>query len=212
LAVCAAATWVALSWLTEQATDASFSRRRASSAPAAQKHYVTPAQLAGSGALTGRQVPSFSAVAGDGTPFLWPGTSGDRPLVLIFIRRDCPCNVEFEPFFQRLAGCYRDVAEFAGVIDGGADAARAYAAANRTPYRILADPFRAIIKRFEAQNGGYIALVRPPGVIDTLWPGCSGEMIRELGRRIAELGAVKERAIDVAGMPGALTTGCPFEL
>ena len=35
--------------------------------------------------------------------------------------------------------------------------------------------------------------------------------MRELGRRIAELGAVTERPIDVAGMPGALTTGCPFE-
>jgi hypothetical protein len=134
-----------------------------------------------------------------------------RPLVLVFIRRDCPCNVEFEPFFHRLADRYRDVAEFAGVIDAGPDAAFAYATANKTPYRVFADPDRAIIDRFEAKNGGYVALLRPEGAIDTLWPGCSAEMIRELGRRIAELGSVTERSIDVAGMPGALTTGCPFE-
>jgi hypothetical protein len=97
------------------------------------------------------------------------------------------------------------------VIDAGADAAFAYAAANKTPYRVLADPDRAIIARFDAKNGGYVALLRPEGVIDTLWPGCSAEMMRELGRRIAELGAVNERSIDVAGMPGPLTTGCPFE-
>jgi hypothetical protein len=137
--------------------------------------------------------------------------SGTRPLVLVFIRRDCPCNVELEPFFHRLAARYRDVAEFAGVIDAGADVAFAHATASNTPYRLLADPNRAIIGRFGAKNGGYVALLRPEGAIDSLWPGCSAEMMRELGRRIAELGAVTERSIDVAGMPGALTTGCPFE-
>jgi peroxiredoxin len=177
----------------------------------AKKHYVTPAQLAESGALTDRKVGSFSAVAHDRNVFAWSGMSGTRPLVLVFIRRGCPCNVELEPFFHRLAGRYGDVAEFAGVIDAGADAAFAYATANKTPYRVLADPDRAIIDQFEAKNGGYVALLRPEGTIDTLWPGCSAEMMRELGRRIAELGAVTERSIDVAGMPGALTTGCPFE-
>jgi hypothetical protein len=97
------------------------------------------------------------------------------------------------------------------VIDAGADAAFAHATANNTPYRVLADPDRVIIDRFEAKNGGYVALLRPEGAVDTFWPGWSAEMMRDLGRRIAKLGAVTERSIDVAGMPGALTTGCPFE-
>jgi peroxiredoxin len=175
------------------------------------KHYVTPAQLVESGALADRQVRSFSAAPRGGTVFTWSAISGARPLVLFFNRRDCPCSVEFERFFRRLAGRYRDVAEFAGVIDGGTDAAHAYATANAIPYRVLADPDRAIINRFGARNGGYVALVRPDGAIDAVWPGCSAAMMRELGHRIAELGAVTERSIDVAGMPGALTTGCPFE-
>jgi peroxiredoxin len=211
LAVCAAVAWAVLWWLTDLGTDASSSRQSGVPRPATDKHYVTPAQLVESGALADRKVRSFSAVARDGTVFSWSGMSGTRPLVLVFIRRDCPCSVEFEPFFHRLAGRYRDVAEFAGVIDAGADAALAYATANKTPYRVLADPDRAIIDRFEAKNGAYVALLRAEGAIDTLWPGCSAEMMRELGRRIAELGAVAERSIDVAGMPGALTTGCPFE-
>jgi hypothetical protein len=119
--------------------------------------------------------------------------------------------LEFEPFFHRLAGRYRDVAEFVGVIDADADAALAYATANKTPYRVLADPDRAIIDRLKVKTGGYVALLRPEGAIDTLWPGCSAAMMRELGRRVAELGAVAERSIDVAGMPGALTTGCPYK-
>ncbi len=211
LAACAAVAWAALWWLTDLGTGESSSRERRLPTTASQKHYVTPSQLIDSGALANRQVQSISPVAPDGTVFTLSGMSETRPLVLFFIGRNCPCSVEFEPFFHRLAGRYPDVAGFAGVIDAEADAALAYATANKTPYRVLPDPERAIIGRFEAKNGGYVALVRPGGVIDTLWPGCSAEMMRELGRRIAELGAVRERSIDVAGMPGALTTGCPFE-
>jgi hypothetical protein len=211
LGACAAVTWAVLWWLTDLRTDASSSRPPGAPRPATQKHYVTPAQLVESGVLAERKIRSLSAVAHDGTVYNWSGMSGRGPLVLVFIRRDCPCNVEFERFFHRLAACYRDVAEFAGVIDAGAGAAFAHATANKTPYRVLADPDRAIIGRFGAKNGGYVALLRPEGSIDTLWPGCSAEMMRELGRRVAELGAVTERPIDVAGMPGALTTGCPFD-
>ena len=137
-----------------------------------------------------------------------PRLAAHRPLVLFFIRRDCPCSVEFEPFFHRL-----------GAIPGRrrirrrdrrrADAAFAYAMANKVPYRVLADPDRAIIDRFEAKHGGYVALLRQR-YVDALWPGCSAEMMSSLGRRIAVIGAKKERPIDCSGMPKVLTTGCPF--
>jgi peroxiredoxin len=167
--------------------------------------------MAESGALADRKVQPFSAEARDGALFTSSGMSPSRPVVLFFIRQDCPCSAEFQPFFDRLAARYHDVAEFAGVIDAGAEAALAYATRSKTSFRVLADPDRAIISRFEARNGGYVALVRPEGSIDTVWPGCSAEMMLELGRRIANLGGIAERSIDVAGMPGALTTGCPFE-
>jgi hypothetical protein len=118
--------------------------------------------------------------------------------------------VEFEPCFHRLEEQYRDAADFVGVIDADADLARAYAAANKVPYRVLADPDRAIIKRFEAKHGGYVALLGVNGCLDTLWPGCSAEMMRALGSRIAALRALAERPLDVSDMPKVLTTGCPF--
>ena len=102
------------------------------------------------------------------------------------------------------------MADFVGVIDAGADLARAYAAANKVPYRILADPDRTIITRLRAKSGGYVALLGLGGEVDTLWPGCSAGMMRELGRRIEALGAAVERPIDVSAMPKVLTTGCPF--
>ena len=101
-------------------------------------------------------------------------------------------------------------ADFVGVIDGGGDEARAFAGANKVPYRVLADPDRTIIARFEAKHGGYVVLLDGSGHVDVLWPGCSAEMLRSLGRRIAALGAQAERPIDLDGMPKVLTTGCPF--
>lgn len=211
LAVFAAVVWAILAWLGEPKTATVESLRVGPHPPPIANHYVSPARLLASGAITDRAVEPFSATANDGTRFRWPSVKPGRPLLLIFIRKNCPCSAQFEPFFHRLAAQYHDAAQFAGVIDAGVDLAQTYATNNKSPYPILADPDRAIIDRLEAKNGGYVALLRPEGVIDALWPGYSAEMMRELGSRIAALGGVSERSIDVVGMPGALTTGCPFQ-
>jgi peroxiredoxin len=175
-----------------------------------EKHYVTPRQLAASGAMTNRIVAPFTAVNQDGRPVAWAELSDGQPVVLVFIKKGCPCSVELEPFFQRLETSYRDCVRFAGVIDGPPDVARQFALDNHVLHPVLADPEHQLIARFEAECGGYVALVTPAGVLDTLWPGCSAEMMRELSRRSAELAGVEERPLDYTGMPNALTTGCPF--
>jgi peroxiredoxin len=210
LTVAAAVAWATLSWLASRERGQTPTREVVPAKPAAGKHFVTPEQLVECGASAERRIEPFSAVAHDGARFTWPAAGGTRPLVLVFIKRGCPCSVEFEPFLQRLVQQYRDTADFAGVIDTDVESARAYAAANKVPYRILADPDRAIIEGFEAKHGGYVALLGVDGQLDVLWPGYSAEMMRALGRRIAALGAASERPIDVSDMPKALTTGCPF--
>jgi hypothetical protein len=210
LTVAAAVAWATLLWLTVRQRSEIPAREIILAKPAVEKHFVTPEQLVECGALAERRIEPFSAVAHDSTRFTWPAMGGARPLVLVFVKRGCPCSVEFEPFFHRLEQQYRDIAEFVGVIDANADSARAYAVANKVPYRVLADPDRAIIARFEARNGGYVALLGGNGELDTLWPGCSAEMMRALGRRIAALRALAERPLDFSDMPKVLTTGCPF--
>lgn len=178
--------------------------------PANQKHYVTPRQLTSSGAMSGSALGPLTALAQDGKRRDWTELAAARPVVLVFIKEGCPCNVEFEPFFHRLYRAYEGSVRFVGVIDAGAESARQYTEANRVPYPVLADPERAIVNRFRAENGAYVALVTPDGVLDTLWPGCSAEMMRELSRRIAALADVEERPLDTTDLPTALTTGCPF--
>jgi AhpC/TSA family len=212
LTVAAVVAWAALLWLAERDRNAVSRRSLVAAKPAIEKHFVTPDQLVECGALAERRIEQFAAWAHDGSRFAWPQAGSARPLVVVFIKRDCPCSVEFEPFFHRLELEYREHADFVGVIDAGADVALAYATSNKVPYRVLADPDGAIVRRLGAKHGGYVGLVRASSHLDTLWPGCSAEMMRALGRRIAALRAVAERPLDVSGMPKVLTTGCPFAL
>jgi len=157
------------------------------------------------------QSPGLVAtIAHDGRRRTWQELSGGDPVVVVFIKKGCPCSVEFEPFFHRLYRAYAESVRFVGVIDGGVETARRYAEDNHVPYLVLADPERVLISRFRAENGAYVALVTPAEVLDTLWPGCSAEMMRELSRRIAYLAGVEEQSIETTDLPTALTTGCPF--
>ncbi len=188
-------------------------------------HYVTPRQLTASAALATTAIPLLTATTDREQSFTWPSPDDRRPLLLVFIKSGCPCNVELEPFFHRLERSYAGVVRFAGVIDADARTGRRYAEANATPYPILADPQRRIIQRFRAENGAYVALLahRPEGtlpaapltqdgpvIIDSLWPGCSAELFTQMGRRIAAVAGIAERPLDVSGLPGAAVTGCPF--
>jgi peroxiredoxin len=203
--------WCGIAWVTYGGCGQSTAPTANPRAPSAEKHYVTPRQLAASGAWQDRPVAPFSAWGHDGKPYDGQSLGDQSPTVLVFIKKDCPCSVEFESFFHRLERCYRGQVRFFGVLDGSVADARRYAEANRVPYPVLADPDRAIITRFKAENGGYVTLLKPGGVVDTLWPGCSAEMMTELGRKISALAGAEERPVDVSGMPSVLTTGCPFE-
>jgi peroxiredoxin len=177
---------------------------------AAEKHYVTPQQLVACGAMSARSLGPLTLVGHDGRRREWSALAAARPVVVVFIKAGCPCSVEFEPFFHRLARAYRGSVCFAGVIDAPVETARQYAESNHVPYLVLADPGKDLISRFGATNGAYVALVTPAGTIDTLWPGCSAEMMLEMSRRIADLAGIEEQRVETSGLPGVLTTGCPF--
>ena len=174
------------------------------------KHYVTPGQLTASGGMSRVTVALPVATDQDGHSVAWSELASGRPLVVVFIKDGCPCGVEFEPFFHRLARAYDGAVRFAGVIDADVAAARRYHETNRVPYPVFADPDRRIAAHFGITNGASVALVAPDGVIETVWPGCSADMMRELSARAARLAGVDERPFDLTGLPHALTAGCPL--
>lgn len=173
-------------------------------------HYVAPTQLAESNAATRRDCLGLAAEANDGSRVNWSELSRGRPVVLVFIKSGCPCNVEVESYLGRVERLYRDAVRFAGVIDGDVAVAREYVGKQQVEHPVLADPDLQLIHQFDARNGCYVALFTSEGELDGLWPGCSADAMSALGRRIALLARVEERPLDVAGMPAALITGCPF--
>jgi peroxiredoxin len=173
-------------------------------------HYVTPRQVLDANAMVRSAVNDVSAVDQGGTRRDWAALGGGQPVVLVFARKGCPCNAQFEPFFQRVERLYQGKVRFAAVIDADVEEARSYQAELNVPYPVLADPDRELIRRFKVENGGYVVLLANDATIDGAWPGCSADGLRELGRRIARLSGVDERPVDTRDMPRALITGCPF--
>jgi len=175
-----------------------------------ENHLLGPKQLAESNAAARREFADLAADAHDGRRLDWQQLSEGRPVLLVFIKDGCPCNAEFDSYLRRVEKLYRDDVRFVGVIDGGVETARRYVERSRVEYPILADADRRLIHRFKARNGCYSALLTADGALDTLWPGYSADALRDLARRIATLTHVAERLPDVADVPAALTTGCPF--
>lgn len=175
-----------------------------------EKHYVGPRQLAESNAMVSRLVDGFEVTGHDGRRLRWHDLSAGQPVVLIFIKDGCPCSVQVEPFFQRVESLYHDAVRFASVINAGVEAARRYAREQGVSHPVLADPERQLIRRFKVKNACYVVLLTADSMIDGFWPGCSVDTMQQLSQRIARLVGVNERWLDVSGMPGPLTTGCPF--
>ena len=177
-----------------------------------EKHLVTPAMLAVTDAMATIPAPSSRATGTDGVAYDLGELARSGPLVLVFIKHDCPCSVDAQRFFNRLQTVYGKEVRFLGVIDRDADGGRAWGQQNRTTFPLLADPEAAIARAYKAESSAYMAVVAKGGTIDHLYPGYSSTMLAEASERIARLAGVTPRPVDAEGAPDELSTGCPFDL
>ena len=175
-------------------------------------HYVTPEQLQASNAKLENVVADLSMTTSDSRALSWSALSDGAPVVLVFVKKGCPCSIEFAPYFQQVAARYRGSVRFADVIDGDTARAGRWKREHDVPYTVIADAEQHIIRRFGAENGGYVALLARDGQIDRFWPGFSRDALSELGARIAQLTGRSEQRLDPGSLPAALTSGCPFVL
>jgi peroxiredoxin len=174
------------------------------------KHKVTSAMLSTTERAEGRSAIPFEAPDAQGRLRSLHDLAVARPLVMVFIKNGCPCSSAAQTFLNRLYDQYGSVCRFVGVIDGGADEAKAWGEANHVTFPILQDPDLAIVHRYEVENSAYVALIAPGGRIEKMWPGYSGEMLRELGHRIARTTQHPERLFAVNDAPSELYSGCPY--
>ena len=84
----------------------------------------------------------------------------DRPVILVFIMKSCPCSTTAQPFFNTLWQAYQEKARFLGVIDSDMTEAKAWQMANKVPFPLLPDPKESVIGSYKAEHSAYSASSR----------------------------------------------------
>jgi peroxiredoxin len=168
--------------------------------------------LARSRALDHRPSPAFEAVGTDGRRHAIGVLARNRPLVLVFIKRGCPCSEDAQIYFNRVADAYRGRAHVVGVIDADLNAARRWARSNDVRHLLLLDPSLSVVRRFRAESSVHVALITRDGTVEKFWPGYSRPMLDDLNGRLADrAGLAPVPSLETEGAPPELSTGCPFE-
>ncbi len=193
-------------------------RVQAVSAPAApvmhlgepEKHKVTPAMLTAAETHSDTIAPTFRIQDSDGVMQDLDVLVKDGPVVIIFIKDGCPCSVSAESYFNNLHALYGGRLRFLGVFDGDAAKARRWASLQGVPFPILPDPKVELTQRFGVTNSAFVALIDSSGKINSLWPGYSSSMLKDLNRRAAGLAGIKEELLETSDAPEDLYSGCPF--
>lgn len=176
----------------------------------AKIHPVTEKMNAEAMTLTAKKAADFNQPDTSGKMLSLFSLTKDRPLLLYFIDKECPCCVTALPVVERIRSAYRKELNVVGVIDTGGAAAKKWVEANQPSYPVLQDPEFKVIKAYKAKAGAYMALIRPGGTIDRLFPGYSRSLVKELGDRVAHLAKVPPRKIKLDDLSADPVSGCEF--
>lgn len=176
----------------------------------AKIHPVTKKMDADTMAMSAKKATDFTQPDETGKMHSLVDLTKDKPLLLYFIDKECPCCITALPVVNRIRQAYKDELNFYGVIDAGGEVAKKWADANKPGYPILQDPEFKLIKAYKAKAATYMVLIRPGGEIERAYPGYSRNMVKELGDRIAHLAKVQPRKLKLDDLSPDPVSGCDF--
>ncbi len=169
-------------------------------------HYVTAQMELESKSQANRLAPAFSRTDSYGAKV--EVGKGSKPQMVIFVKSGCPCSVDAQPLFSKLALKYKDKVEFVGVIDKGA---QDFATQFKACYPVVEEPSLALMKAFDARASVYSALVARNGHIVKMWPGYSASWLKDMNALLAKASATQETPFDPEYAPKEKASGCPFQ-
>lgn len=178
----------------------------------AKIHPVTKKMDADTMAMSANKATDFNQPDETGKMHSLAKLSKDKPLLLYFIDKECPCCITAMPVVERVRQAYKNELNFFGVINAGGQVAKKWADANKPSYPILQDPELQLIKAYQAKASTYMVLVRPGGQIERAFPGFSRSLIKELGDRVAHLARVKPKQLKLDDLSPDAVSGCEFVL
>lgn len=163
------------------------------------RHAAPPEDVAAHNAAAPRRVPeSLERVV----------LPGDRPAVVVFLKAGCGCSEDFASMVTALAPHLASRATCLAVIEAGASEAEAFVVATglSVPHVIQADG--SLAAAWGVTKAGCVALVRPDGAVEAVWPGISRQGFRDLAGRLGDADLFSTESLSI--LPGPATAGCPL--
>ncbi len=167
--------------------------------PRPSLHAAPPDDFARLNRATGCRVPDDmkAAVLPDG-----------RPAVLIFLSAGCGCSREFAHKFATLEPRLSTRASCLAVIAGGKAEVDEFVHATGLATPVISQKVARLAAAWGVEKAGVMALVRPDGLVEAVWPGISRQGFRDIAARLEAPGLLPDDALSV--LPGAATAGCPL--
>lgn len=175
----------------------------------APRHPVSDDMHEDAKGMTGSKAPTMTLDSTADKPVELGKTYESGPVVVVMTKDGCPCNIEAQTFFNKLAESYEGKATFLGILDGDIPTAKAYRTDFGVPYEILVSMDEKTFHRFGAEQSVYTYLI-DKGTIVSVWPGYSRGSLHQLNSALSDLTGVPPAVLDLSIAPEEMTSGCYF--
>lgn len=184
--------------------------------PATNRHAVAPGELSAANGSPGKNPDlkdlvfvGTKAEPEEGAP-LAGKPAGNQ--VLLFLRTDCPCSLEFARHFAMVAGDFSGRARFIGVFESDADAESItrFIATTGFPYPARIDRGAVLARSLGLSKAGAFALLGPDRTTRGIWGGCSAPGLLDLLERLSPGEGPLTVPPAWKDLPGAPVAGCPL--
>ena len=176
------------------------------------EHPLTPKMIAGAERQSQTSAPYFATADLAGKVIYFGAPAEQKPMVLFFIERECPCSRDAAPFFNQLQAAYGTAGTVVGVINADSGIAREWVKQSGATFPIVADPKLTIIHAYGAERSAYTTVIAPGGKILKTYPGYSAQTLKELSATLARLGGVAEKPLPFDKAPRQFVVGCSLEV
>jgi hypothetical protein len=133
----------------------------------------------------------------------------DRPAVVLFLKADCGCSEEFARMFTALEPRLAERASCLAVIEAADGDAGPFLTSSGLATPHVTQSSGGLAASWGVTKAGCVALVRPDGTVDAIWPGISRQGFRDLAGRLGDQDLLPPESL--ALLPGAATAGCPLQ-
>ncbi|MCX7799707.1 MAG: peroxiredoxin family protein [Fimbriimonadales bacterium] len=159
---------------------------------------------AGGGPKPGEPARGFTAATSAGRTVSLDGLLQKGPVVLYFIKADCPVNADAVAHYSKIAARYGDgKGTFLGVINGDERIYRQWQREFQAPFEVAYDPDMKIISSYGAQRSPWIVALDASGKVALTQAGFSQKELADLNRHVAQAFGKPFAEISFPGAPSA---------